>query len=154
MTRAPADRYFEDICSYYGKSIIVVASRSATKFAPRKFFVQKIEFGWIGRVKSPISSLRMNFVRTVTFAIAMAVIGSSAATTASPQTTAVAPRAELVDINRATLAELKTLPGVGEAYALAIIKHRPYKNKTQLRSKRAIPLAAYKKIKDQIIAKQ
>jgi len=96
----------------------------------------------------------MNFVRTITFAIATAVIGFSAATTAPPQTTNAAPRAELVDINHATLIELKTLPGVGEAYALAIIKHRPYKNKTQLRSKGAIPLAAYKKIKDHIIAKQ
>lgn len=83
----------------------------------------------------------------------MAVIGSFAATTA-PQATRVVPRADLIDINHATLLELKTLPGVGEAYALAIIKHRPYKNKTQLRSKGAIPLAAYKKIKDQIIAKQ
>jgi competence protein ComEA len=96
----------------------------------------------------------MKFVRTITFAVAMAVIGSSAATTAPPQTTTDAPLAELVDINHATLIELKTLPGVGEAYALAIIKHRPYKNKTQLRSKGAIPLAAYKKIKDHIIAKQ
>jgi DNA uptake protein ComE-like DNA-binding protein len=101
----------------------------------------------------------MNFVRTITFATAMALIGSSAATTAPQQTppqqtTTAAPPAELVDINHATLIELKTLPGVGEAYALAIIKHRPYKNKTQLRSKGAIPLAAYKKIKDHIIAKQ
>jgi DNA uptake protein ComE-like DNA-binding protein len=60
----------------------------------------------------------------------------------------------LVDINHATLAELRTLPGVGEAYSLAIVKHRPYKNKTQLRSKGAIPLAEYKRIKDRIIAKQ
>jgi len=49
---------------------------------------------------------------------------------------------------------VRTLPGVGEAYSLAIVKHRPYKNKTQLRSKEAIPLAEYKRIKDRIIAKQ
>jgi competence protein ComEA len=96
----------------------------------------------------------MNFVRTITFALAMALIGFSAAATGPQRTTAAAATAELVDINHATLIELKTLPGVGEAYALAIIKHRPYKNKTQLRSKGAIPLAAYRKIKDQIIAKQ
>jgi DNA uptake protein ComE-like DNA-binding protein len=96
----------------------------------------------------------MNFVRTVTFALAMAVIGFSAAAPAPQHKATAAPQAELVDINHATLIELKTLPGVGEAYALAIIKHRPYKNKTQLRSKGAIPLAAYKKIKDHIIAKQ
>jgi competence protein ComEA len=96
----------------------------------------------------------MNFVRTITFALAMAIIGFSAATATPQQTTTAAVAPELVDINHATLIELKTLPGVGEAYALAIIKHRPYKNKTQLRSKGAIPLAAYKKIKNQIIAKQ
>lgn len=96
----------------------------------------------------------MNFVRTITFALVIAVIGFPAATTAPQHTATAAASAELVDINHATLIELKTLPGVGEAYALAIIKHRPYKNKTQLRSKGAIPLAAYRKIKDHIIAKQ
>lgn len=96
----------------------------------------------------------MNFVRTITFALAMAVIGFSAAAPAPQRKTTVAQPAALVDINHATLIELKTLPGVGEAYALAIVKHRPYKNKTQLRSKGAIPPAAYKKIKDHIIAKQ
>jgi len=62
--------------------------------------------------------------------------------------------AELIDINHATLEELKTLPGVGDAYSLKIVKHRPYKNKTQLRSKGVLSAAAYKKIKDYIIAKQ
>jgi competence protein ComEA len=59
----------------------------------------------------------------------------------------------LIDVNHATAAELRTLPGIGDAYSLAIIKHRPYKNKTQLRSQGVIPLAAYVKIKDRIIAK-
>jgi DNA uptake protein ComE-like DNA-binding protein len=62
--------------------------------------------------------------------------------------------AELIDINRASAAELRTLPGIGDAYSNAIIKHRPYKNKTQLRSQGVIPLSAYEKIKDKIIAKQ
>jgi DNA uptake protein ComE-like DNA-binding protein len=100
----------------------------------------------------------MGFVRAITLAIVLLLSGVSA--TAAPQGTAkteragAATRVELVDINHATLSELKTLPGVGEAYSLAIVKHRPYKNKTQLRSKGVIPLAAYKKIKDQIIARQ
>ncbi|MGD1069323.1 MAG: helix-hairpin-helix domain-containing protein [Bryobacteraceae bacterium] len=62
--------------------------------------------------------------------------------------------AELVDINKATAAELKTLPGIADAYAAAIIAGRPYRNKTQLRSKGVIPLAAYKRIEDKIIARQ
>jgi len=60
----------------------------------------------------------------------------------------------LIDINRATPAELKTIPGVGEAYSAAIIKGRPYANKAQLKSKNIVPDGVYEKIKDKIIAKQ
>jgi DNA uptake protein ComE-like DNA-binding protein len=60
----------------------------------------------------------------------------------------------VVDINRAAAAELKTIPGVGDAYSAAIIKGRPYANKTQLKTRGIIPGALYEKIKDQIIAKQ
>lgn len=61
---------------------------------------------------------------------------------------------ELIDINRASAVELKTLPGIQDAYAAAIVKNRPYKNKAQLLSKQIIPEAAYGKIKNKIIAKQ
>ncbi len=60
----------------------------------------------------------------------------------------------LIDINRATAAELKTIPGVGDAYSAAIIKGRPYANKAQLKSKSIVPDGVYEKIKDKIIAKQ
>ena len=62
--------------------------------------------------------------------------------------------AGLIDVNRATVAELKTLPGIHEAYANAILRNRPYKNKAQILSRKVIPRAAYLKIKDLIIAKQ
>ena len=86
-------------------------------------------------------NLRMKFVRLLTVILLAALLLTAAAT-------------DLIDINRATAAELKTLPGIADAYSAAIIKNRPYKNKTQLRSKGVIPLAAYNKIKDRIIAKQ
>ena len=60
----------------------------------------------------------------------------------------------LIDINRATAAELKTIPGIGDAYSAAIVKNRPYANKTQLKSRNVVPDATYEKIKDKIIAKQ
>ena len=60
----------------------------------------------------------------------------------------------LIDINRASSSELKTLPGIQDAYAAAIIRNRPYKNKSQLLSRQIIPEAAYGKIKNKIIAKQ
>jgi DNA uptake protein ComE-like DNA-binding protein len=59
-----------------------------------------------------------------------------------------------IDINSASKDELMKLSGIGTAYADAIIKHRPYKRKDDLASKKVIPQATYDKIKDLIIAKQ
>jgi DNA uptake protein ComE-like DNA-binding protein len=60
----------------------------------------------------------------------------------------------LVDLNSATVAELKAIPGVGDAFAGKIIAGRPYANKTQLKSRKVIPVPLYEQIKDKIIAKQ
>lgn len=77
----------------------------------------------------------------------------SATTSATPAAAAQAT-GDPLDINTATLAQLKALPGVGEAYADRIVKGRPYIAKNQLTQKGILPDATYNKIQSQIIARR
>jgi competence protein ComEA len=61
---------------------------------------------------------------------------------------------ELIDINSATEAQLRTLDGIGEARAAAIIKGRPYRGKNELVDKKIVPESVYEGIKEKIIARQ
>jgi len=65
-----------------------------------------------------------------------------------------ATKQEPIDINTATEAQLKAIPGVGDAYSKKIIAGRPYAKKDQLVSKKILPKDVYDKIKDKIVAKQ
>ena len=72
-------------------------------------------------------------------------------------TTAKTPQApqvpaKLVDINSASRAELKTLPGVGDAEAERIIAGRPYLSKAQLVTKNVMPKGPYLQLRHHVVA--
>ena len=62
-------------------------------------------------------------------------------------------KANAVDINHASMAELKKIPGVTDSYAAAIITKRPYKSKADLVEKKAIPLGLFQSIRKQVAVK-
>ena len=99
----------------------------------------------------------MRVLKTIVVALTLALLSLVAQAPSgakAPDKTPAAKTATLVDINSASVDDLKALPGIGEKYSSKIIAGRPYVNKTQLVSRGIIPDATYEKIKDKITAKQ
>ena len=90
--------------------------------------------------------------------IAIAAVGLvmplAAQKKAPPPPAAAAAATDLIDVNSATEEQLRTLPGIGAAFAQRIIKNRPYRGKNEIVSKAGVPQATYDKIKDKIVARQ
>lgn len=65
-----------------------------------------------------------------------------------------ATKIKLVDINSASAAELKKLPGIGDAEVAKIIAGRPYGSKAWLVTHQILAEDKYPAVKDLVIAKQ
>ena len=119
--------------------------------------------------------MKSSIVRTITLAVVLslpasfsaaaadkdaaagtkAVGGMKASDKKSKAHTAQAPvKVKLVDINSASKAELKTLPGIADAEADKIIAGRPYLSKANLTTHNIISRTVYEGLKHKVIAKQ
>jgi len=95
----------------------------------------------------------MKKVMTTVLAIIIALTLGTFVFAADPQYPAkTAAKANLIDINTATEAQLKAILGVRDEEAKNIIAARPYANKEQLKTKNIIPVDSYEKIKKLIDA--
>lgn len=96
------------------------------------------------------------FAAALGAALALGVGLSYSGTAFAEGTSKSAPAAQsnAVDINTASLDQLKALPGIGDTYAQKIVSGRPYAMKSDLVRKKVLPEAVYKKIADKIIAKK
>lgn len=107
-----------------------------------------------------IRFMLLSFVTAAHMTVANAAENGSTSTppvghpsTVSKKAAAATP-VKLVDINSASVKELKTLPGIGDAEAGKIIKGRPYLTKVDLVTENVLPEGVYLSIRNLIIAKQ
>jgi len=73
---------------------------------------------------------------------------------AQPAAAAKKPAAKAVkkvDLNNASLAELKTLPSVSDDFAKKIVAGRPYISKTDLVTKGGLPEGVYLAVRDRVV---
>ncbi len=66
--------------------------------------------------------------------------------------TAFATPAALVDLNRASIAELMQVPGMTATWAARIVRFRPYRTKLDLVQNGVVTPEVYRRIRDGVVA--
>lgn len=101
-------------------------------------------------IRVPVGILALTIAAPV---LAQPAAPTMPSTTSPSSATTPATKTEVVDLNSATAAELKALPGVTDSDAAKIIQGRPYTDKSQLVAKKVVSDATYEKIKDHVVTK-
>jgi competence protein ComEA len=99
----------------------------------------------MGNLRNRLLAFLLLFTMPLAFSVAQTASSKATASAAST------PDNKL-DINTATIDQLKAFPGIGDAYSKRIVEGRPYTAKNQLVSRGVLPEGVYNKIKDSIIA--
>ena len=97
---------------------------------------------------------RMIFGAVLVFSIAALPAAVAVAQTATRNSPSMSPATKMgsMDINTASVDQLRTLPGIGDTYARRIVAGRPYSSKNQLVSKGVLPRNVYDKVQHMIVA--
>ncbi len=59
---------------------------------------------------------------------------------------------DLIDLNSASLKELRSLPGIGRVYSKKIVEGRPYNSVRDLQTRKVLPKGTYAKIERKVTA--
>ena len=94
-----------------------------------------------------------NESKPATAAESKAISGANAKEKSARPAKKAAAKVKLVDINSASKAELKKLPGISDTEADKIIAGRPYLTKAHLATHNILSGGEYEKLKELVIAK-
>ena len=86
--------------------------------------------------------------------LAAALTALPACTTGRTGAAGSRPQTLLLDLNTASRAQLRRLPGITDTYASRIINNRPYKVKHELETRKILPLSVYARIRDRVTARE